>query len=166
MVLDNLPFIIPYIISVLISLTVGVITWRRREVIGAIAYSIMTFGQASISFGYIMELTRHTLDGKLFWDDFQWIGFLMWATLMPIFSLQFTRSNKANQPRTWLLLSLVPTLFFLLLLSNPWHGLIHHDEYVIPGEPFSALRYDFTPVVWIFAIYGYVTMGLAFGNLL
>jgi PAS domain S-box-containing protein len=166
MSLGNLPYFTPYIASFLISFVIGGITWRRRKVSGAQIYALMAFTQCLISFGYMLELASPTLAGKIFWDDFQWLGFLLWAILFPIFSIQFTRSERTERTRTWILLSIVPALFLALLLTNPLHGLIHHDEWLIFGYPFDALRYEFTPVVWIFGLYGYILMGIAFANLL
>ncbi|MEJ2757142.1 MAG: histidine kinase N-terminal 7TM domain-containing protein [Anaerolineales bacterium] len=158
--------LIPYIFSFLISFSIGLITWQRRTVRGVKVYSLLAFSQCTISFGYIMELTSSTLQGKIFWDDFQWYGFVLWVVLFPMFAIQFTQFKRFNKPSSWLLLSIMPLIFIILLVTNSQHGLIHHQEYLIPGRPFNALTYPFTPAVWIFGIYSYVLLTLAFIRLL
>ena len=77
MTAESIPFLIPYIVAFLISATVTVITWRRRKVIGARLYAGVALGQTSIILGYILELANTSLEGKIFWDDFQWMCLLL-----------------------------------------------------------------------------------------
>lgn len=158
--------LLPYIISFLISFSIGLITWQRRVVRGVRVYSFLAFSQCTISFGYIMELTSSTLNGKILWDDFQWVGFILWVVLFPLFAVQFTQDKRLDKPLTYLLLAIIPLSFTLLVFTNPSHGLIHSNESLIPGSPFDALTYDFTPAVWIFAIYSYVILMVSFARLL
>jgi len=155
-----------YFISLIISIGVGLIAWRRRNVKGARTYAALAFGQGSITVGYIMELASSSLNSKLFWDDFQWMGFLLWAVLFPIFSLQFSNSAKGYQRKWWVFFSTLPAVFTLLIVTNPYHGIVHQDAWIEPGMPFSALRYEFTPGVWAFALYGYVLIAVGFVNLI
>lgn len=113
-----------------------------------------------------MELTADSLQGKIFWDDFQWYGFILWVILFPIFSIQFTQYKCLNKPSTWLMLSIMPVIFTVLVVTNPQHGLIHSQEALIAGLPFNALTYPFTPAVWIFGIYSYTILTLAFIRIL
>ena len=113
-----------------------------------------------------MELASSSLYWKLFWDDFQWLGFLLWAVLFPIFSLQFLGSEKGYRRKWWLFFSILPAVFTLLIVTNPYHGIVHQDAWIELGMPFSALRYEFTPGVWAFALYGYVLIAVGFVNML
>jgi len=155
-------YLIPYLISLIISTSVMLIIWQRRDVIGAKFYAVIAFGQVIITIGYIMELVSETLPSKIFWDDFQWIGFLIWAVAFPIFALVYTQSKHGTSPRTWILLSIIPILFLLLILTNNSHGLIRENSELVPGEPYSYLFYDFTIAVYLFAFYSYALMSWAF----
>lgn len=166
MSLINFPYYIPYILSFLVSFSIGLITWQRRDVRGVKAYAFLAFSQCTFSFGYMMELGSPTLENKIFWDDFQWIGFIFWVVLFPIFAIQFTQYKRFNHKSTWALLSIIPIIFVLLLVTNQSHGLLHNQEYLIPGTPFNALRYDFTPAVWGFSLYGYLILTISFARLL
>lgn len=164
--LNFLLHLIPYILSFLISFSIGLITWQRRKVRGVKVYSLLAFSQCTITFGYMMELTASGLHGKIIWDDFQWYGFVLWVILFPMFAIQFTQFERLNKPRTWVMLSIMPVIFIALLITNPQHGLIHNQESLIAGNPFDALTYPFTPAVWIFGIYSYTVLTLAFFRLL
>jgi putative nucleotidyltransferase with HDIG domain len=166
MVAENLQYILPYILSLMISVAVGVIAWRRREISGAKTYAALAFSQSTIILGYIFELATPPIEGKIFWDDFQWLGYIFWPVLLPIFALQFTRDGRAKDRRVWALLLIVPAIFLGLLFTNGDHGWVHTDERLISHPPFDILTYEFTPLVNAFAIYGYLVIIAAFGRLL
>ncbi|MGD2026448.1 MAG: histidine kinase N-terminal 7TM domain-containing protein, partial [Anaerolineales bacterium] len=86
--------------------------------------------------------------------------------LFPVFTIQFTRFSTLNKTSTWIFLSIIPLLFFIALITNPLHGLVHNNEILLEGDPFNALRYEFTPLVWIFSIYSYIILGAAIARLL
>jgi len=142
--MDTLPYLIPYAISMTISMVVGIYSWRRRAVSGARAYAILALGQASWTFGYIFELASPSLKGKVFWDNFQFIGGGIWLIAFLAFVLDFTGRSLSHPKRTWILLSIVPAAIVLLAYTDGFHGLIRPEVSLIHGEPFSALVYDFT----------------------
>jgi len=90
MVSETLLYLIPYVVSLILSTSVGVISWRRSDLVGARAYALIAFGQASWTFGYIFELASPTLEGKIFWDNFQFIGGPFWFIGFLVFVLHFT----------------------------------------------------------------------------
>jgi PAS domain S-box-containing protein len=154
-------YLVPYFISLGITSSVAVYTWRRRSVQGALAYSWVALSQAVWTLGYIIELLSPTLQGKIFWDDFQWLGVIGWYVGILAFAYQFTETKFSNPKRTWILLMVLPVVLLLLVATNRLHGIIHANERLIPGEPFSALDYDFTTAVLAFAFYGYLLVLLS-----
>jgi putative nucleotidyltransferase with HDIG domain/PAS domain S-box-containing protein len=166
MTAENIPYLIPYIIAFLLSATITAIIWRRRKVIGARLYAGVALGQTSIILGYIFELASTSLEGKIFWDDFQWVGLMAWAYLIPIFSLQITGNPWAKKRITWWLLAIVPVTVLILVLTNPLHGWMRQEAWLEYGNHFNSLRYEFTPLIWGIAAYGYPTMLLAFAYLM
>ena len=74
-------FLIPYIFSFLLSAWVTIYCWRLGTSSGARYYSSVSFFQALWTFGYIIELLSPTLEGKVFWDDFQFIGTVGWRQM-------------------------------------------------------------------------------------
>ena len=117
---------------------------------------MVAFGQALWTLGYIFELTSATLAWKFFWDDFQWLGAIGWYFGFLVFSVNYVGLKIKNPRRFWTIISIVPIVFLLLLATNNLTHLIHGEGSLIPGEPFSALEYDFTITVWTFAIISYL----------
>jgi len=150
------PYFIPYIFSLGLSIGVAIVTWRRRSVPGAQAYSVYSMGVAIWILGYIFELASHAVAGKGFWDDFQWIGTVIISITFPLFAIRFSQIDSKNINYHRILFSIVPGIFFTLLLTNHLHGLIRGESWLIEAEPFAVLMYDFSPVVWFFVLYTYV----------
>lgn len=149
------PYLAPYYLSLAISLSIAVYSWRHRSVPGAFPYGWVAFGQAAWTFGYIFELVGPNLDAKIFWDDFQWLGVLISIVAFPVAILQYVGLKSLTTRKLWVLSAVVPIFFLVFLAVPPWHTFIHSQERVIPGEPFSSLIYNFMPWVYGIVLYGY-----------
>ena len=153
---ELLPFLLPYILSVVISLSVAVYAWRRRAVRGAFPYGWVAFGQAIWTLGYILELASPRLEGKHFWDDFQWLGALISISAFPVAILEYAGIKTIKIQRLWVLCAIAPLIFFAFWAIPSLHHFIHGEQRLIPGQPFSSLVYEFTPLVWGISIYNYL----------
>lgn len=158
---DNLLYLLPYLISFLISLSVALYAWQRRSVPGARPFALVAASQAAWTFGYLFELNSETLAGKIFWDDIQYIAAFLWPLAFLAFALAYTRRPFRHPFRSWTLLSLPFVLFCGLLLTDRFHGLVRPSASLVSGEPFAALTYDFTTAVWLISSYAYALSFIA-----
>ena len=148
-------YLLPYIGSLTLSLGVFFFAWQRRETKGAQTYLWYVAGQALWIFGFIIELLMNETSGKILWDKFQWIAGFPVLLAMPVFAVQYTEYKLKNPKRLFLLSTIVPLLFLFGLVTDPWYHLVYSNIHKIPGTPFSELHYDFTSLVYGYAIYGY-----------
>lgn len=159
MSIETFPYFIPYLVSLGLSLGVAVTAWRRRAVPGASTYAIFAAGSSIWIFGYIFELASITVAGKGFWDDFQWLGLIITAITFPLFAIEFTHTNPQSEEnkvnRNRMILAIVPFIIFLLVLTNPYHGMIRGESWLIYASPFPVLMYEFTSVIWFISLYYY-----------
>lgn len=144
-----------YFLSLLISLTVGGYAWKRRSEIGAFSYAFVAFSQGLWTCGYILELLSPDLEGKIFWDNFQFIGAAGWQVAFLAFTLQYTGRKVAHFQLLCSLLALPGLAIVILAFTDPLHHLIRPTVWLIPGEPYAALLYPFTTAIWLSGIYGY-----------
>lgn len=158
--------LIPYILSFLISSTVGGVTYLRRKEHASIKwFSALAFSQASWTFGYMFELWSDTRQGKIFWDNFQFFGTFLW----PVFLYAFMRAfiNKPIEKNfVWWLIALPGAITTLLAYTDSWHGLIRPEISIIPGTVFDELSYSFTSVIWAFYIFYMPLLIISLGGLL
>ncbi len=147
-------YLLPYILSLALSLGISMYTWRHRQVRGARVYSWFVVGQTLTILGFIFELVSPNLQTKLLWDKFQWLtdSFLVTIPFL-IFSVQFTE-HKLRYPRLiWGYYLSAPVLFALLLLTDSVHHLIYPDPRLSADSPFPDLTYSFTYVVYIYSLF-------------
>lgn len=158
------PYLIPYIISLLTSIVILVYTWRRRAVYPAAYYGLTILLAGLNTVAYMIEISSDVLRVKLFWDNVQWVLLSGEAISLLYFALHFTERPPRRPFRLLLLLGSIPAVLILLAFTNDIHGLVHVDPAVLPGEPFSALTYSFTPIIYLLSanllIMGLVVIGL------
>jgi PAS domain S-box-containing protein len=153
MELETLPQFVPYIASLLISLGIGYYAWQRRAVPGAVPFAILVFAQAAWTFGYIFELASDTLDAKIFWDNFQFIGGAVWPAALLAFAVEYTGRKLANPRVIWGLVMMITAVILLIVYTDDHHHLIRPNAEIIPNEPFDVLTYDFTITLWLMFFY-------------
>jgi PAS domain S-box-containing protein len=160
--INVIPYLIPYFISAFISLGVAYYAWQRRQVAGTRPFLVLLFSQALWTFGYSFELANPTLEGKVFWDDVQFVASLIWPLAYFAFICEFS-GHRWRRPRlTYALLGLPLFIFFLLILTDGSHHLVRPEAVLIPGDPFDSLLYEFSPALMVTAVYGY---GLIFAGI-
>jgi PAS domain S-box-containing protein len=156
--LEELFYLIPYLLSLALSLGIFIYTWQHRFVRGARVYSWFVGGQCLTILGFILELISPNLETKLLWDKFQWLtdSFLVILPFL-IFSVQFSEYELRHPRLTWGTWLGLPILFMLVLLTDNFHHLLYQNPHLSLDFPFPELQYDFTIIVYgytLFYVYG------------
>jgi PAS domain S-box-containing protein len=151
---EEILYLLPYLLSLTLTLGILIYTWRHRHARGARIYSWFVGGQTLTIMGFILELISPNLQTKLLWDKFQWLtdSFLVFIPFL-IFSIQFSE-HKLRRPRlTWGYWIGLPILFTILLLTDNQHHLLYVNPRLLPSHPFSELQYGFTFVVYLYVLF-------------
>ncbi len=109
----------------------------------------------------LLELASPTLEGKLFWDDFQFIGSMFLPLLLLVFAFEYTGQQRSLSRPMRVGLFTFPVLFLIFLYTNPLHGWIRTTAEIVPGKPFDSLLYEFTGPMWVSFAYSYLTYFVA-----
>ena len=153
--LATFAYLIPYLLSLLISLGVGLYALRRRRVEGAGPFSMMVFFEAAYTAGYIFELLSPTLRTKYFWDNFQYIPTVGLAISVLYFALRYTGRRLPFERQFSLVLGGLFVLFIFLVYTNDLHGLVSTNLSLRPDPPFGVLTYDYGVGMWVMAAIAY-----------
>ena len=155
-------YLIPYFISMGITLGVAVYVWRRRTILGAKPLAFRALSGTLRMFFYILVLITPTLEGKLFWDVFH----VIWTVVTPIasllFALEFTDHKFSQSIQKRILIILIPFVFTLFIITDFWHGLVRINPKLFPSEYLPGLVYDYSLLLKINIIYG---SGLALASI-
>lgn len=151
---DTFTYLLPYILSLGLSSAVGYYAWQRRKVFGAATFAFYSYVQAAWTFFYLLEMLSPQLENKLFWDKIEWgtafLSFIAWW----IFTREYTRQENLPLKSAGYLF-VFPILFMVFIFTDDLHQLAYSKIWVEPGEPLDALFYDYTPPLWMGAIYYY-----------
>jgi len=149
-------YLIPYIISLVLSTGVLVYTWTRRNAQGATAFAWYVTGQVLWIAGFIFEMISADIGGKIFWDEFQWLAGFLVVIALPVFMVQYTEYKLQNARTLFRLSFIFPSIFTLLLILDKYFHWIYVNPRLNKSSPFPEFLYDFTPIVYVFAFYCYV----------
>jgi PAS domain S-box-containing protein len=133
---------------------------------GARAYAWYVAGQALWGLGYIFELVSSTLGTKIFWDQFQWVAGMFILIAFPIFTFQYSEIKFRYSRQLIGLSFIIPVLFLGLIFTDSQHHLLYPNPTLDQTVIFSELRYDFTWVIYAYAVYNYLITFTGLGILL
>lgn len=141
--------LLPYILSFLLSILVGLYAWRKRQINGSFAFVFICIFQATWTLFFLLELTTDSLILKITYDKIQWIAGFGWVVSF----FGFSHNYLGIQPHkiTWAVVVLCFVACSLLVLLDDYHGLLYPEPYLLPQQPFTVLDYDFTWLTYLIA---------------
>lgn len=115
-----------------------------------------------------LEVAAVAPDCKLFWATLSWPGIISVPTFWAVFLWQYVNSVREPLARRSVLgLIVAPVLIWLVVLSNPWHGLFYGAETgPVSAEPGAPIRYQHGPLFYATAVYVYLFMSFSLGVVL
>lgn len=124
--------------------------WRRRSVPGALYFAVGSLLAAAWVAGSVMELAATDTGTKIFWVKFQAIFMLPAVTMVTCFILEYTWPGRWLSRRNLILLSIVPLLFLVLILTNDLHHLVWRS-FINNGSIVPLIG----PISWFALVYVY-----------
>jgi PAS domain S-box-containing protein len=153
---EELLYIIPYLLSFALSLGVFLYSWQHRRVRGAGAYTWFVGGQTLAIFAFILELVSMDVETKIFWDKLQWFADINLIVVpFVVFAVQFTDMDLRRPTLFRAAILSIPLIFDLLLITDPLHHLIYPNPHLLKTGIFAELKYEFTGVIHVLALYIY-----------
>lgn len=146
------PAIWPPILTALFLLALAVYGWRRRHVPGAPPFVISCLFTAAWALAFALQYAAVPEATKAFWLRFGVIWSLPANTAVTCFILEYTWPGRWLTRRNVALLSVVPLLFALLLLTDATHPLLIRG-YIVDGHRLFA---QLTAGMWVFVAYSYL----------
>jgi len=150
------PNMIPLVIAAAISGGLALYTWRNRKTVGATPFSIMMFILFEWGTSYILELAGTDLPIKIFWEVLKFGGVIATPVAWVVFALEYTGRKAWVNTRRLILISILPIISMIILLTNQWHGLFRTNRTLSFEGGFLLLRTTDGPWFWVHAAYTYV----------
>jgi len=143
------------IFSLLASIFVIVLTWRRRGAPGAAEMIILAAAAFIWTLGYFIEANSDTLAQQLFFNNIGYIGSMSVPVAWFAFALRYTSSGRPLAGWKIALLSLIPLATVALVWSNSGHHLMWSDERLATSGPFTVTAKTYGAFFWVAAGYNY-----------
>ena len=159
-------YLLPYLVSLFLSLAVGWYAWQRRSRLGATQFALLAFCGSLYTLGAIFENISVTLDAKIFWDLVQWPPSVIQPLAFLAFATRFTKINLPAEKWVWRVFYIYSIGIILFAITDPSYHWLISKPYLVSNEPFSVLLYKFTPWVYLFAVTTYAILLTAFGILI
>lgn len=121
-------FMLPLVPAGAICIALGLLSWRRRTVSGASAFSLLMFTGAFWALSYALELsTGASLIQSQFWNGVKLSFATFLSPFFALFVLQYTR-------QTWLTTRLVAGVMAIPLLVGICHALVTVQGTLVSGD--------------------------------
>jgi len=149
--LEYTPFVLPFIVSTVILLSLGIYSFRLRDKVEiAGLFSLQNLAMGVWTLCYALELSSTTLEGKIFWAKMKYLGATTGPVLWFVFSLYYTNHKD------WLTLPLKTLLSFFILFTvgvvftNDLHHWYWTKIFISPSFPESQSDHGF--YFWVYAV--------------
>jgi len=144
------------IVSLVVSLCVVVLMWRRHRSPGAA--SMIALGAATFvwTLGYLLATNGNTLEQHQFFTNVGYLGSMSVPVAWFIFALNYTNGRKLIAGWKSLYLCIVPAFITVLIWTNGQHHLMWYDEYLSTHGPFTITVKTYGTFFWVALAHNYL----------
>ena len=144
------------ILSLIISLYVIVLTWRRRYLPGAGAMIALVAATFVWTLGFFLEANSDTLRRQLFFNNIGYLGSMSVPVAWFVFSLNYTNNRKLVRGWKTIFFCIIPFAITVLIWSNDWHHLMWSNEHLNTSGPFLVTVKTYGPLFWVALTHNYL----------
>ncbi len=138
--------------SAVFALYLSAYSLFRRQVSGAIEFSLFMLTVAMYSIGYAFEMNAVTLERIIDFLRFQFLFSSFTAPVFLLFVLRFIIQGKLPGP-LYALLFLIPVTIAVMGLTIDSHKLLYRSYTLVEGEYFPLIKYEGGPWYIVQQIY-------------
>ncbi|MEO8609961.1 MAG: histidine kinase N-terminal 7TM domain-containing protein [Chloroflexota bacterium] len=152
------PYVLPSAIAALISISLAILSYRRRALPGALIFSVLTTGAAIWATANVLENIYVDLATKTIWGQVSYFGIVTVIAAWPVYVFHHTGNGKWLTRRNLLLLCIEPAIVIVSVWTNSLHGLIWPEIGIQYLGPYTAMTASHGLVFWLHAVYGYILL--------
>ncbi len=141
--------------AALLALVLAIVLLYRRVKPGGLAFSIVLLSIVAWLLFRVLEGMGDSIQTKMFWAKFEYIGISILPISYFIFSSRYSRKDAWINRKSILLLCIIPLVTLTLVFTNERHGLIWSDIYPTSAVEADILVYEHGLYFWLQAAYSY-----------
>lgn len=136
-------------LSLVISLFVLVLIWRRRHLPGARAMIALLAATFMWTLGFFLEANSGTLERQLLFSNIGYLGLMAVPPAWFVFANNYTNSIKFMRGWKLAIICVIPLLITVLVWTNSWHHLMWSNEHLATSGPFTITEKTYGPFFWV-----------------
>lgn len=152
--LEYTPYIWPFIISLLVTISLAIYAYRHRNAPAARTFMWVMICMTYWTLCYTLELASATEAGKIFWAIAKYPGATAGPVFLFVLSLQLTRHERWLTRPVKALLALFVIVTCVIVFTNPWHQWYWTSISYVPGFPETIVEHGW--YFWIYAAISYI----------
>ncbi len=117
-------YAVAYVVSATLCFLSAGIAWKRRINPGTNPFALAMLSLAIWSFTSIFEAGAMTVNGKIFWSQWQYLGVTTVSPLWLIFAAEYASKTEFLTRKNRWMIWIIPIATLLLAFTNELHGLI------------------------------------------
>ena len=160
------PFLIPLLISAVITLTLAYIGWQNKKNPIARPFTLLMAASSLWTLGYTIQLVSSDLQTNLIATIIEYPGIVTVPVAWLLFVLMYTNREYLLTRRNIFLLFVIPVISVLLVATDTMHHLYYSS--ITPEIIDGSTVWVFTPgpLFWLHAGYSYLLSLVALGLIL
>ncbi|WP_128476889.1 sensor histidine kinase [Halorussus pelagicus] len=144
----------------LVSVTVSVLSWRRREARGALPIVVFTAATAIWTAGNGLQVASTTISAKLFWVSVEYVGTAVVPLAWFAFACEYTDNREWLSRRALVALAVPSALTLVLAWTNEYHHLVRTSAELVTVNGTVVLRRTFGPAFFAGTVYANIVNGV------
>jgi PAS domain S-box-containing protein len=144
------------ILSLLVSVLLVMLTWRRRHLPAAPAMIALMTAIFLWTLGFFLEANSSTLDRQLFFNNIGYLGSMAVPPAWFVFSTNYTNSVKFMRGWRLILLCIIPFVITIFIWTNDWHHLMWYNAQLVTSGQFTITSKSYGPLFWAALAHNYL----------
>lgn len=153
--LDPSMVVIALVITAIASTLIAMV-WIKSRRNYRKPFAMLMLSELLIMWSYTFDVSSPTLSGKLFWHNFEYIGYVCAISSFFLFTLQYSSEIKVNRPLA-ALLGIPSVLTVLAVATNPYHHLFY-TSVVLSDDFYRSFDPAYGPLFYAYISYAAVIM--------
>ncbi|MBI0582926.1 MAG: hypothetical protein ISF22_01725 [Methanomassiliicoccus sp.] len=144
------------ILLTILSSGLALLVWSRSKREFRTSFVLLMVSQMLIMWSFFLDVRSPDIEGKLFWNNIEYLGYLLAAIFFFLFAVQYTREIKVDR-KIALLLGVPAVLILLAVITNPFHHFFYLHT-ALSGDDYRSFVAVYGPGFYIYVAYSVVLL--------
>ncbi len=144
------------IVSLVLSLFVIGMLWRRRHYPAAAAMTALVISIFVWTLGYFLESHSSTLERQLLFNNIGYLGSMSVPVAWFVFALNYSSAGRLLRGRKIIFFCILPFIFTVFIWTNNFHHLMWSNEHLGTSGAFTITIKTYGPVFWAALVHNYL----------